>query len=771
MNEWVKKNFNLLLIIFILLQPILDVITGINIHLTQLNITIGIFIRMLFLIFICYTSTVIFKKRKNLIFYSLLLLYFILYIIGMIFYKDSVGLFAETQGLLRVFYFPILLISLYSIKEHIKISKMTLTVVLLTYLLCIFIPNILQLGFKSYEITKVGTLGFFNSANEISGIISILTPIMISIFTERKNYITIIITSLLYFFIIMTIGTKTPLLSLVITLGFCLFWLWGKSIKKKSYKIIGVSLVGIVLVSTAIILILPKTNFYKNIKTHLDYLKVDDIGEVLEKPQLIDHFIFSQRLTFLKNKQRLYQTSTTYQKVFGIGYLKDGKETKAIEMDYFDIYYSHGIIGFLLYFAIYGYILLAVLKNKREFTFSQYMLYISLLLVIFLSFFTGHIITAPAVSILVIVILLLAESSQKKRLVFTAYDLRIGGIEKALVELVNRIELDKYEVTIILEHKTGEFLSKIRKDIIIKEFKVSNCKNLYLRKFINLSRQITNLVLNYNTYDFSCCYATYSLSGNKLAKVLSANNSIYIHSNYKYVYQTEQELRAFFDPRKLNQFCHIIFVSNEAKEGYLEYYPENKNKTMVCNNFINIEEIKMKSNVPIVIQKPKNKKLFVFVGRLDDSSKKVGRAINLIKELKDTELWIIGDGPDKKQYEEIITKNKLTTKIKLLGMQKNPYPYMKQADYLILTSEYEGFPVTYLEGLVLEKPFLTTIPVSDESLEIGKDYGIIIPKEEAKMVKKVQELLTKKQKIKPVDLERMQRLRMKKLERLFDEVR
>ena len=771
MNEWVKKNFNLILIIFILLQPILDVITGINIHLTQLNITIGIFIRMLFLIFICYTSTFIYKKRKNLIFYSLFLLYFIFYIIGMIFYKDSVGLFAEVQGLLRVFYFPILLISLYNVKEHIKISKMTLSVVLLTYLLCIFIPNILQLGFKSYEITKVGTLGFFNSANEISGIISILTPIMILIFTERKNYITIIITSLLYFFIIMTIGTKTPLLSLVITLGFCLFWLWGKSIKKKSYKIIGVSLVGIVLVSTAIILILPKTNFYKNIKTHLNYLKVDDIGEVLEKPQLIDHFIFSQRLTFLRNKQRLYQTSTTYQKVFGIGYLKDGRETKAIEMDYFDIYYSHGIIGFLLYFAIYGYILLAVLKNKREFTFSQYMLYISLLLVIFLSFFTGHIITAPAVSILVIIILLLVESPPKKRLVFTAYNLGIGGIEKALVELVNRIELDKYEVTIILEHKTGELLSKIRKDIIIKEFKVCAHKNLYLRKFINLSRQITNLVLNYNTYDFSCCYATYSLSGNKLAKVLSTNNSIYIHSNYKYVYQTEQELRAFFDPRKLNEFCHIIFVSNEAKDGYLEYYPENKNKTMVCNNFINIEEIKMKSNVPIAIQKSKNKKLFVFVGRLDDSSKKVGRAINLIKELKGTELWIIGDGPDRKLYEEIITNNKLTTRIKLLGMQPNPYPYMKQADYLLLTSEYEGFPVTYLEGLVLERPFLTTIPVSDESLEIGKNYGIIIPKEEAKMVKIVKELLTKKQKIKPVDLERMQRLRMKKLERLFDEVR
>ena len=55
MNTWIKKNFNIILLIFILLQPILDVITGIGIHTWHTNITIGIVVRMLFLAFVLYS--------------------------------------------------------------------------------------------------------------------------------------------------------------------------------------------------------------------------------------------------------------------------------------------------------------------------------------------------------------------------------------------------------------------------------------------------------------------------------------------------------------------------------------------------------------------------------------------------------------------------------------------------------------------------------------------------------------------------------------------
>ena len=388
MNAWLKKNFNTLLIIFILLQPILDLITGFGIHIWNMNVTLGIIARMIFLLVILYSVMFVYKKKQNWLYYGILIVYGLFYILGIILFKDGVGLFSEIQGLCRVFYFPVLLIALYSIKDEIKISKMTLMVVLVTYLVCILVPNCLNLGFETYEITKKGTLGFFNSANEISGIISLLTPIMILIFVSSKKIIPAVVISCIYLYVILTIGTKTPLLSLGITIFFTYLWFIYKEIKIKKYKRIGISFIALVLFTIALILILPKTTFYKNIETHLNYLKLDNVTEVFEDEKLVDHFIFSSRLKFMKERQQDYMDGNIYQKLFGIGYLNNQKEAKAVEMDYFDIYYNHGIIGFILFFGIYGYFFYLIMKERRKLDFEQYMLYISILLSIFLSFFT-----------------------------------------------------------------------------------------------------------------------------------------------------------------------------------------------------------------------------------------------------------------------------------------------------------------------------------------------------------------------------------------------
>ena len=770
MNTWIKKNFNCLLVIFLLLQPILDLITGLGLHIWEVNITFGIIIRILFLLFLLYSVLFIYKKKESYPFLGILLFYGLLYILSMILFKNGSGFFSEIRGLCRVFYFPILLILLYSIKEEINISKMTLMVILITYLVGILVPNCLNLGFKSYEITKVGTLGFFNSANEISGVISILTPIMVLILVSIKKIIPAMIIIGMYLVVILTIGTKTPLISLGITFFFAYLWFISKEIKKKSYKKIITSFLALIIAITGIVIVLPKTNFYKNIKTHLDYLKVDNVTEVFQNKELIDHFIFSQRLTFLENRQRDYYQANTYQKLFGIGYLKGTKEAKAIEMDYFDIYYSHGIIGFIIYFGIYGYFFYLVMKERKKIDFSIYMIYVSILLSIILSFITGHIITAPAVSILVVIILLMLVKKKKKRLLFTAYSLNLGGIETALINLVNRINLDKYEVEIILEKKEGIFLDKVKKQITIKEFKVYNNKNKIIRKGLNLSKRIIYATINYHNYDFSCCYATYSLSGSKLSKIASSNNSFYVHNNYKDLYKDEQKEKQFFMDRKITKFKHIIFVSNEYRKEFLRLFPNLEEKTLVLNNFIDTENIKKESKAKITEKKQKGKKLFLFVGRLDDDAKKIGRAIRLTKKIKEIEFWMVGDGPDRKIYEEMIKKEKLEDRVKLIGRKKNPYPYMKQADYILLTSDYEGFPVIYLEAITLQKPIITTIDVSDDKINMGKDYAWIVSKEEKKMVKQVQEILKENKMPKKIDVEKLQSTRMEDFEKLFDGV-
>lgn len=412
MEKIIKNNINKIISIFILISPILDLLTGICIHTLKINLTIGIIVRVLFLLFITIVTIFIFKKKKIIIPYLIIGLYFILYILGIIIYKNSIGLFFEIQNLVKVFYFPIIFLSLYSIKDKVDIENKILIKVLFLYLILILIPTAFGIGYKTYEITKKGTLGFFNSANEISGIISILTPIIFIMFKDKKNILLKILLGVAYLIVILMMGTKTPLLSLCFTIGVYLAYLTIESIRKKKYKRIIITISILIIGVFGLILILPKTNFYKNIKTHLDFLEVENITDIFKDKKLIDHFIFSQRLSFLEKENKLYNKSNLYLKTFGIGYLKpNGEETKMIEMDYFDIFYHHGIIGFIIYFSIIIYLIIKNIKFNK--TFEGYMYKTSFLLAIILSFFTGHIITAPSVSIIVTILLLKIFNSKE----------------------------------------------------------------------------------------------------------------------------------------------------------------------------------------------------------------------------------------------------------------------------------------------------------------------------------------------------------------------
>ena len=769
MNKFLKENINKILSIFILLQPILDLITGICVNLLNINITLGIVIRILFLALLMYITVFVYKKKISLWTYLSIIFYSCFYLFGIIIYNDGL-IFQEIQGLVRVFYFPLILISLYELKDEIKISNMTLITTLIIYLVFIFVPIILNVGFKSYQITKSGTLGFYNSANEISGIISLLTPIMLIILKGKGKYLIKGLLLLIYLVVILTSGTKTPLLSLGITIAMSFIYYIYHCIKNKTYKPIIYTTTLILVGLSSLILILPKTNFYKNIQVHLDYLEVDNIFEIFTESELVDHFIFSQRLTFLEKKHELYKDASVYEKIFGIGYIKNNKQTKMIEMDYFDIYYSHGLIGFSLFFGIYIYVLYKVLREKQALSFKRYMNLLSLILIIVLSLFTGHIITAPAVSLLVAVLIISLSKQKKKKLLFTAVNLEIGGIENALLNLLNNINYEKYNVDVILEEKKGVLLPKVSKYVTVKELKVSTKKNIIIRKTTNLIRKILFSIFNYHNYDFSCCFATYSFSGNKLAISASVNNSIYVHSDYRQLYKNESEFYQFFNQRNIKNFRRIFFVSNESKKSFTELYKDLESKCFVYNNFIDPLTITKKSKEIINVSKTKNKKLLVFIGRLDDSSKKLSRAINLVKELKDVNLWIIGDGPDRKMYETLSNELNLSERITFFGKKENPYPYMLKADYIILTSDYEGFPVTYLESITLNKPIITTIDVSDDKLDIGADFGFIVSKDEKQMVKDVENILKGKPKTKKVNFQELQKERMKNLEEIFDEV-
>ena len=231
-----------------------------------------------------------------------------------------------------------------------------------------------------------------------------MLPFFLKELINKKNLFLTIIFSIIIIFVSFSMGSKVPVITTLLTyLLFIMIYLKNNKDKIKFFV-----LPFILLLSLGIYLI-PKTNFYKNIKIHLDFLEIKNVNDLLTIKN-IDHFIFSSRLKFLNETKTNFNNSNLYSHIMGIGYIEnygtDDINIKTIEMDYFDIFYRNGYIGFILYFIPIIYILYKIKMNKKLEIYS-------LILAIILALFQGHILVSPSVSICVIIIMLNGGNYEK----------------------------------------------------------------------------------------------------------------------------------------------------------------------------------------------------------------------------------------------------------------------------------------------------------------------------------------------------------------------
>lgn len=84
-------------------------------------------------------------------------------------------------------------------------------------------------------------------------------------------------------------------------------------------------------------------------------------------------------------------------------------------------------------------------------------------------------------------------------------------------------------------------------------------------------------------------------------------------------------------------------------------------------------------------------------------------AAHILKEQGADFTWMVcGEGPERKMLEEKIGQYGLQKDFILLGVQANPYPYMKAGDIYVQTSRFEGYCLTLTEARILNRPCVAT---------------------------------------------------------------
>lgn len=362
-----------------------------------------------------------------------------------------------------------------------------------------------------------------------------------------------------------------------------------------------------------------------------------------------------------------------------------------------------------------------------------------------------------------------------KKLLFAAYSLEIGGIEKALVELLNHIcKLGFYDITLVLEKKEGEFLEELNDRIHVIENKPSDHENAYMRKLIDLWNKVKFTIKYYNKFDFSAVFTAYSLPSCFAAITASSNSTLWIHTNYLNLLDgNKNKMQEFFEKRKYFEFENIIFVSEDSKNAFLSVFPDVKSNKMVCGHYLNYNTILEKAEEKIYdLEIDSTLPTFVNIGKHSENEKKISRILEAANKLKEEgykfNVVLVGDGPDTENYKRTVIKYDLDKIVKFVGRKSNPYPYYNIADCVVITSDYEGYPIAFLESGILNKPIITT-KVSDYK-ELENKNGIIVEKNEESVYKAMKNFIENGYEIKEkFDADKYDKNVLKKLESIFQE--
>ena len=450
------------LYIFLILLPIIDLLTSISTRLFNLTVSIGVIGKLLFLAIMLITlifSTSKYKK-KGLIYILLIFIYMWAYILSKIKYLTMSMFIKESIYLFKTMYFPILLVCLFCFFDEHKLDKEKITKILfynlILYILLLLLPMITGTGFNSYDLDYKGSIGWFFSANEVSIIVTLLYAMLYRInCISRKRIILIIFSTI----VISNIGTKVSMIGvLIINIIFVLFYIVLKKKKSIIYSLI-ILLFSLfffynsnTLKNIKVLLPNEKTvieNTKKEMERQKKEIKNEQIKENipikkeekewkelekkyyeikkkdLEKQQNSNDNYILQKLkktikTLLSSRNIYFEyTKYIYSKnysvntlLFGLGYTNNKKIsdigiTKLIEIDVLDIFFHSGLIALILVLLPFIYYLIKLIQS-RELNVNTVFYTLMIGLILSISCISGHTLAAPAVSIYIILYLLLA---------------------------------------------------------------------------------------------------------------------------------------------------------------------------------------------------------------------------------------------------------------------------------------------------------------------------------------------------------------------------
>lgn len=366
----------------------------------------------------------------------------------------------------------------------------------------------------------------------------------------------------------------------------------------------------------------------------------------------------------------------------------------------------------------------------------------------------------------------------KKNILFVIESLVGAGAEKSLITLLSLLDYTDYHVDLVL-FTHGELLEDmVPEEVnILDPFKYSQYTSLNLKKSILFSIKKFEMKMLYSRLKYSLKIRLKKYNNPQKARIFWESASSVIEKNPKnydiaisyaqgiptfYVAEKVKAKRKFswvnvsyrlnekernFQNNFYKKYNKIIAVSKSTKEIFLETFPFYLKKMEVIQDINNPSVILGMSKQGYGYSDDFNGIRILTIGRLA-YQKGYDIALKTCKKLKDNGIdfrwYVLGKGPLEEEIKKYITENNLTEYFVLLGVDENPYPFIKNCDIYVQTSRFEGFGLAIAEARMLNKPIVTTNFDAVYSQMVDGQNGLVVDMNEDAVFNGICKLLNDK---------------------------
>lgn len=326
-----------------------------------------------------------------------------------------------------------------------------------------------------------------------------------------------------------------------------------------------------------------------------------------------------------------------------------------------------------------------------------------------------------------------------KNLIIRSGSLRMGGLERVLIEMLQNLDTNKYNISLIIEDNSGKeniFLNQVPKGIDIYFLKPETLiekthyhrerkKNLYHKFMYNLLMSKEHRFVVNKTKDVLAeiegkygevdVFLDYDWGARRYVENLKAKRKIvWIHNSVPKLLKKESKIIRF--GKNLAKYDTVVAICDDMKAELEAIYPYLKGKVERVYNPFNFKRILDLSDDMSQLNAQQKELIkddyMIAVSRLDTVQKDYTTLIkgyklaveNGVKE----KLYIVGDGPDRKEIENTIKENNLEKNIVLIGKTTNPYVWMKNSKLFVHSSKYEGFGLVIVEAAIIGKAIISS---------------------------------------------------------------